>query len=51
VLNAGPNALRTTAALTKPLKMLVEHGWIFELPKGTVIDETARQTAYRIVRA
>ncbi len=50
VVRSGPNALRETATIRKLMGVLENHGWLFQLEAGAVIDGQARQIAYRIVR-
>jgi len=50
VLWSGPNALRTSDTLKKPLDKLASHGWVILLPAGTEVDGKPRKVAFRIVR-
>ena len=50
VVQFGPNALRETKTAKRFMALLAEHGWLAELPKGSVVDGVPRQFAYRIVR-
>ena len=48
VVRLGPNMLRESPEAKKAVLLLAEHGWLFPLPPGTVIDEQARKQAWRI---
>jgi hypothetical protein len=50
VVQSGPNSVRDSKAAKKALQMLVDHGWLVALPKGTVIRGSARSQAWRVVR-
>lgn len=49
VVRSGPNSLRETRTVRKLMQLLENHGWLFQLDAGVVIDGQSRQIAYRIV--
>jgi hypothetical protein len=50
VAHHGPNALRETVMVRKPMALLADAGWLVMLPEGKVIGGIARKLAYPILR-
>jgi hypothetical protein len=50
ILQFGPYELRSSKDVGKSLKLLVTHGWLALLPKGTVVRGSKRNKAWRIIR-
>jgi hypothetical protein len=50
VVQFGPNALRETPKAKTALGILEKHGWLVLLDAGTVVRESARKVAWKIVR-
>ena len=50
ILRKGPNSLREGDKVTKAVAVLVEYGWLVELPSGTIVDGKKRKKAYKIIR-
>lgn len=48
VLQYGPVASRRSKALDRQLTVLMQYGWIHELPAGTKIDGKKRRKAFRL---
>jgi hypothetical protein len=51
ILQFGPNPLRERPKIKKAIAMLVEAGWLVEMPDGTIVDGKHRKLAYQIIRA
>ncbi|MDV7145633.1 YfjI family protein [Tropicimonas sp. TH_r6] len=52
ILQRAPaRGLRESPAAKDAIKILVEHGWLVQLPPGTEVRGARRQEAYRIVRS
>jgi hypothetical protein len=51
IVISGPGSLRETAMVRKLLLILVNHGWLKKMPRGTLIGGQARHVAYQIVQA
>lgn len=49
VAQFGPYAMRETKDAKRFMAVLAAHGWIVELPQGTVVDGSARGLAYQVV--
>ncbi len=50
ILQFGPNAIREAKQVRKAVAVLLEFGWLIELPDGTEIGGKSRRNAFRIVR-
>ncbi|WP_421907496.1 DUF3987 domain-containing protein [Mameliella sp.] len=48
VLQFGPVAARRSKALDRQLAVLMQYGWVHELPAGTKIDGKNRRKAFRL---
>ncbi|MBO9457226.1 DUF3987 domain-containing protein [Paracoccus sp. R12_1] len=48
VLQFGPVAARRSKALDRQLAVLMQYGWVHELPAGTKIDGKKRRKAFRL---
>lgn len=48
VLQFGPVAARRSKALDRHLAVLMQYGWVHELPAGTKIDGKKRRKAFRL---
>jgi len=51
ILQFGPNPQRERPKIKKAIAMLVEAGWLVEMPDGTIVDGKHRKLAYQIIRA
>ena len=49
VVVSGPGSLRETETVRGLMKVLANHGWLIEVPKGVLVDGSVRQIAYQIV--
>ncbi|MDE2563356.1 MAG: DUF3987 domain-containing protein [Sphingomonadales bacterium] len=50
VMRQGPNRTRDNTEARKAIDLLVEHGWLTELPKNAEIEGVKVRKAWRIVR-
>lgn len=48
ILQFGPVGARRAKILKRLLEILMQHGWIHELPEGTEVDGKKRRKAYRL---
>lgn len=51
VQNRGPNALRESPKARAALSILEKHGWLVRLDPGTVVRDSSRKEAWRVVRS
>ncbi|MDT2076018.1 MAG: YfjI family protein [Planktomarina sp.] len=51
ILQFGPNLLRERPKIKKAIAMLVEAGWLVEMPENTIVDGKPRKAAYQVIRA
>ena len=51
ILQFGPNLLRERPKIKKAIAMLVEAGWLVEMPEKTIVDGKPRKAAYQVIRA